>query len=550
MFGTTDIFNYNTRDTTIIGIFRKDFNMNGVIYARFSSDHQREESIEGQIRICTEYANKHGINIIQTYCDRAISGKTDKRPQFQKMIADSDTKLFQVVIVYALDRFARNGKQSAIYENMLNLNGVQLHSATENITGSPSSIILKGVLQSIAEYYSVELAAKITRGMTENALKGKWTSGTTPFGYIRDESKHLQPHPVNSAYIPVIFDMFISGNKFIDIARHLNSLGLRTATGSLFNKGSFHTILTNKVYIGEYTWKDVKLENAIPPLITEDVFYKAQRILEARKKMTNKVLPSDNFALSSRIFCAHCDGPLIGMTGTSKTKAKHSYYVCSNKRRKKNDCDFPNIPKENVEGTLAKYLSLLLSDDKNLADIAKYAVSAQNSAKENAELIRLQQQQKDLQKKIDNCVKVIENGFVSDAIITRLKESEAAMANLKRQLMEQTMLLHASMLSEAQIIFFLKKMAMSIEQDPDAVLRALVRAVYVEYKKDSDEYIITAHFNYCNTESMHAVEEFRVRNLSPVVDFTRQVTNFKLAFSQHFFQFQFKLPRRTQRPAM
>ena len=155
--------------------------MNGVIYARFSSDHQREESIEGQIRICKEYASKNGITIINEYIDRAISGKTDKRPSFQKMIADSDTKLFQVVIVYALDRFARNGKQSAIYENMLNLNGVQLHSATENITGSPSSIILKSMLQGMAEYYSAELATKITRGMTENALKGKWTSGTIPF---------------------------------------------------------------------------------------------------------------------------------------------------------------------------------------------------------------------------------------------------------------------------------------------------------------------------------------------------------------------------------
>ena len=525
--------------------------MNGVIYARFSSDHQREESIEGQIRICKEYASKNGITIINEYIDRAISGKTDKRPSFQKMIADSDTKLFQVVIVYALDRFARNGKQSAIYENMLNLNGVQLHSATENITGSPSSIILKSMLQGMAEYYSAELATKITRGMTENALKGKWTSGTIPFGYTRDKERHLIPHPINSPYVKDIFNMFVQGYKFVEIAEYLNGRGIRTATGGKWNKGSFHRMLVNKVYIGQYSWKDIKLDDAVPPIITKDTFDKAQRILEMRKNATVIVKPSNNYCLTSKIFCAHCNGPLIGMSGTSKTnKVRHHYYICSNKKRKKTDCSLPNIPQEYIEQSLAAYLQRILSDEQNIMDIAKYAVKAQNTAEENAELVRLQAEQKELKRKIDNCIKAIENGVISEAIVTRLKESEAAMETIKRKVLEQTMLLHASMLTEAQIVFFLKKMAENISTNISATLKTLVRAVFVEYKKDSDEYIITAQFNYANTNSLHSVEEIRVRNESPMVDNWRGNANFSLYCFHRYFQISFRLLRKNQRPAI
>ena len=523
--------------------------MNGVIYARFSSDHQREESIEGQLRICKEYAQKKGINVINEYVDRAISGKTDKRPAFQKMIADSDTRLFQVVIVYALDRFARNGKQSAIYENILNLNGVQLQSATENINGTPSSIILKSVLQGVAEYYSAELAVKITRGMTENALKGKWTSGIIPFGYIRDEDKFLHPHPINAAYVKLIFEMFAAGNRTVDIADYLNCLGIRTSSGGTFNKNSFHVMLTNKIYIGEHYWKNIKMEG-IPALISHELFYKAQKVLEMRKLTKTKAQPSENYVLASRLFCAHCNGPLVGMCGTSKYKKRHYYYICSNKHRKKVDCHLPNIPQEYIEGTLTSYLAQVLSDDKNIADIVKYAMTAQHAAEDNAELLRLQDQQRELKKKIDNCIKVIEDGLVSDAIIQRLKESEAAMATIKQKISEQTILLHSSLLSEGQIAFFLRKMAEDITVNPASALRALVRTVFVEYKKDSDEYIITARFNYCNTDTLHSLEEFSVRNNSILVNIKGNDTNFGLCFFQKFFQFSYTIPRKSQCPTI
>ena len=145
--------------------------MKGVIYARYSSDNQREESIEGQIRENTAYANKNGIDIVGTYIDRAYSAKTDNRPEFQKMIKDSAKKNFDVVIVWKLDRFSRNRYDSAKYKAMLKKNNVRVISATEAISEGAEGIILEAVLEGMAEYYSADLAEKVSRGMTENALK-------------------------------------------------------------------------------------------------------------------------------------------------------------------------------------------------------------------------------------------------------------------------------------------------------------------------------------------------------------------------------------------
>ena len=133
--------------------------MNGVIYARYSSDNQREESIEGQIRECMEFAERQGITVIGNYIDRALSAKTDDRPDFQRMIKDSTKQLFDVVIVWKLDRFSRNRYDSAYYKMLLKKSGVKVISAKENISDRPEGILLESMLEGYAEFYSAELSA-------------------------------------------------------------------------------------------------------------------------------------------------------------------------------------------------------------------------------------------------------------------------------------------------------------------------------------------------------------------------------------------------------
>ena len=187
--------------------------MRAVIYARYSSDGQREESIEGQLRECKEYAERHNMTVVLTYVDRATSAKTDNRPEFQKMIADSARKQFDIVLVWKLDRFARNRTDSATYRAVLKRNGVKVVSAKENISEGPEGIILESLLEGIAEYYSAELSVKIQRGQKENALKCK-ANGSPPLGYKVNSERYYEIDPLAA---PIVLESFARYSTRINI---------------------------------------------------------------------------------------------------------------------------------------------------------------------------------------------------------------------------------------------------------------------------------------------------------------------------------------------
>ena len=201
--------------------------MKAVIYARYSSDNQREESIEGQLRECKEYAEKNGIMILRSYIDRALSAKTDNRPEFQKMVQDSAKGLFDTVLVWKLDRFARNRYDSAHYKAVLRRNGVKVVSTTENISDGPEGIILESMLEGMAEYYSAELVQKINRGLTENALKGKNNGGGIPLGYQLTDDQHLRIDLLTAPIVREIYQRYAEGETVRSIITSLNEPVLR-----------------------------------------------------------------------------------------------------------------------------------------------------------------------------------------------------------------------------------------------------------------------------------------------------------------------------------
>lgn len=134
--------------------------MNAVIYARYSSHNQTEQSIEGQLRDCYAYAKRCDLTVVGEYIDRAISGTTDERPDFQRMIADAPKKQFQRILVWKLDRFARSRYDSAIYKHQLKQYGVRVLSVMENVGEGDESILLEALLEASAEYYSLDLKRK------------------------------------------------------------------------------------------------------------------------------------------------------------------------------------------------------------------------------------------------------------------------------------------------------------------------------------------------------------------------------------------------------
>lgn len=168
-----------------------------VIYARYSCERQTEQSIEGQLVDRRKYAERNGLNVVDTYIDRATTATNDNRASFQKMIKDSKKQLFDVIIVWKLDRFARNRYDSAIYKQRLKTNGVRVMSAMENIDDSPEGALMESVLEGFAEYFSRDLSQKVQRGMRETAKKHKIT-GVIPFGYTRSSENTYIPDPKNS----------------------------------------------------------------------------------------------------------------------------------------------------------------------------------------------------------------------------------------------------------------------------------------------------------------------------------------------------------------
>ena len=195
--------------------------VNVVIYARFSSHSQTEQSIEGQLKECYEFAKRNEYNVIGEYIDRALTGTTDKRPEFLRMIEDSKKKAFKYVLVYQLDRFARNRYDSATYKAKLKKNGVCVLSAKENITEDASGILVEGVLESMAEYYSVELSQKIRRGIEVSASKCQFFGGSVPLGYYIDEDKHYQIDESKAVFVRKIFEMYADGKTIVEIEKYL-----------------------------------------------------------------------------------------------------------------------------------------------------------------------------------------------------------------------------------------------------------------------------------------------------------------------------------------
>ena len=215
-----------------------------VIYARYSSDSQTEQSIDGQLRVCKEYAERNGLVVVNEYIDRAMTGTNDKRPALQQMLYDSKNKNFDFVLVYKLDRFSRSRYDSSVNRAILLKNGVKLISATENISDAPEGILLDSVLVGLAEYYSVELSQKVKRGLKESRIKGLFTGGRTPYGYnVVDKKVSVNEEQAN--IVKLMFDEYISGKCIKDIVKILQNKGIKNGYGKDWTINSVSRILRN-----------------------------------------------------------------------------------------------------------------------------------------------------------------------------------------------------------------------------------------------------------------------------------------------------------------
>lgn len=482
-----------------------------VIYARYSSSHQREESIEGQLRECMDFAEKNEYKVIGSYIDRALSAKTDARPQFQQMILDSAKGAFNYVIVYQLDRFARNRYDSATYKAKLKKNGVRLLSAKENITADPAGIILESVLEGMAEYYSAELAQKVKRGMTENALAGRWASGRVPLGYCVDQEKKLHLDPAAAPIIKQIFTRYAGGEKIADIARWLKSIHFKTALGKDFGRSSFHRMFNNRVYIGEFRWSNISLPGAVPAIVSPELFASCQIRMNNNKNKTKEgyAMPSDIYLLTGKIKCGCCGGPMVGISGNNKYGKTYYYYACQNTRNQRTKCDTGYLSKEDIENAVVDKAIAILSNPENVDLIAEQAMKF-NAAAENEQLNILLMQEKDLQTKINNCVKAIEQGVISSTIANNLQQYESELQEIKTDIAKERLLQNPVLITKQHIAFFLTRFkTMAPNKAKAYILNTLLDTVSVKKQNDGN-YLVTVTYNYNDSPNLKNHEKYSI----------------------------------------
>ena len=467
--------------------------MKAVIYARYSSDNQREESIEGQLRECKEYAEKNDMLIVDTYIDRALSAKTDNRPEFQRMIKDSTSGLFDIILVWKLDRFARNRYDSAYYKAQLKKNGVRVISAKETISDGPEGIILESMLEGYAEYYSAELSQKIIRGMTENALNAKFNGGSKTFGYIIDENKHFQIDPTNAPIVKEIFTRYADGEGTKSILNSLKASGIKNSRGKIPGYNFITTILKNRRYLGEYSFKDTVVENAFEPIVSQELFDKCQKRLEANKHKPAHFKKVENkYILTGKIFCGLCGNSMAGVSGTSKTGKKHRYYYCHNAKSKKS-CNKKRIKKDLLENIVLFSTLELLKDMKLIKQIVNTCYKMQSDT--SSVLNSMENHLKQIEKEIGNMIAAIKQGIITESTKTELESLEAEKNDLQTSVAREQ--IKHPVLTKEQIEFWICRFQNTDITDQiqkQKLIDVFINSVYVY----EDKIIIT--FNYKDGE--------------------------------------------------
>jgi site-specific DNA recombinase len=420
-----------------------------VIYARFSSGLQREESIDAQVRACRYFAQKQNMNIVKIYSDRAKSGTSVKgREEFLQMISDAENGDFDVVLVHKLNRFGRDGLDTLQYKKVLEQSGVSLISVTENLDNTPEGRLMLMVITGMNEFYSANLCSEVMKGLKENAYNGKHTGGIPPLGYDVDPvTKELVLNEQESQAVSIIFKKYLEGSGYTEILDTLNQRGYKTKRGMAFGKGSLHEILKNEKYTGSYIFnksaaKDssgkfnrhrykeeddiIRVENAIPQIVSKEDFDEVQRKMELRRHKSARYTAKEQYLLTGKIVCGECGSSFTGIS--RKERPGHPQYVsyrCSRKNGK-NKCSNTGIRREEIEKIVLARLAEFIFDGTLLPKLLEEYKSYKNNADSEAvrEIERADKRLRAINREIANIVSVIAKTG-SQALNDKLTELES-----------------------------------------------------------------------------------------------------------------------------
>lgn len=398
-----------------------------VIYARYSAGpKQTDQSIEGQVAECTRYAEAHDLRVVDVYADHHVSGKsTEGRDEFLRMIDDAGRGLFDVVIVWKVDRFGRDRRDIAVYKHALKKAGVALYYAAESVPEGPEGILLESLLEGMAEYYSADLRQKVVRGIRESAKKGRYAVGRLPLGYMRDSEGRPVPDPETAPVVRMIFEQYAAGVSSAELVRICQNRGLK------MNKSTIYRILRNERYLGHWVLLDVPVD--VEPLIDEGVFLEVKERFGRSRNGSGSAV--SRYVLSGKCVCSRCGRTMQGASGHGRSGEVYTYYRCPG--RKDSSCDLPQLRAPELEDAVLNKTRELMLTDEMIDTLTERMMAIQEEDAKRSDVPRLEKALADVERRRSNILKAIEAGAFAPELNDRLadlaEEADALRVEIERE---------------------------------------------------------------------------------------------------------------------
>lgn len=409
-----------------------------VIYARYSSHNQRDVSIEQQYAACEAFAAREGYIVEAYYADRAVSGKTDNRLEFQRMMKAAHDGDFDFVISWKSNRMGRNMIQAMLNETKLLECGVRCLYVEEDFDDTAAGRFALRNMMNVNQFYIENMAEDVRRGMMDNAKKCM-VNGKISYGFRKGKDGKYEIIPEEAAVIREIFNRVIDGWLHVDIMTDLNNRGIRTKSGKEWKRTSLATLLRNEQYIGVYQYAEVRIEGGIPAILDRKTFEEVQTILTTKKNPRGKRRNVEDYMLTGKLFCGHCGNPMVGICGTSRTGDRYYYYLCQGKHR--HECDKKNERKEQIEQYVINVVKQIIMDEETIDWIEKGYQEFVSSLRAQSTIVAMEKELVETEKAITNLIKAIELGIITDTTKARMVELEAQKKELERSIRIESRLL-------------------------------------------------------------------------------------------------------------